>query len=236
MVIDRLRPDLDPPANDGRGVPYYLLLADISGYTAFLSRVESTHQVDLSGVMPAGYEILGQLLEAVVGGIQPAFAVEQIEGDAVFASAAADALDGQGEATLALLRTAYDAFSERREHAKATTDHICTACPLVGTLELKYILHRGTAIRLRTRVHSDLHSPAVNVVHRLLKNDIRERIDYQPYIFCTEQAAASLGLSGGGLQHDEIYADVGTISGEIFTIAKTATRSPSSSRPPPANV
>ena len=224
VTIDRAMPDSVPAATDERAAPLYLLLADISGYTSFLSGVETAHQVDLSGAMPAGYEILGELLDAVVDGVQPVFAIEQIEGDAVFASTVADALDGQGAAVLALLQDTYDAFSERRERAKSATDHVCTACPVVSRLELKYVLHRGNAVRLRMRTHSDLHSPAVNVVHRLLKNNVHPRLGYQPYILCTDQAAASLGLTGRGLQHQETYPDVGTISGEIFTLERTITR------------
>lgn len=217
-------PDSGPAASDERGTPLYLLLADISGYTSFLNGVEIAHQVDLSGVMPAGYEILGELLDAVVDGIQPVFAIEQIEGDAVFASTGAGTLDGQGSALLALLQDTYQAFTERRERAKTETDHVCTACPVVGRLELKYVLHRGNAIRLRTRTHADLHSPAVNVAHRLLKNSVHPRIGYKPYILLTEQAAGSLGLSGRGIQHLETYPDVGTISSEIFTLERAPTR------------
>ena len=41
----------------------YFLLADISGYTAFLANVEQTHGLDFSHGIPAGYDILGALLD-----------------------------------------------------------------------------------------------------------------------------------------------------------------------------
>jgi len=78
----------------------YLLLADISGYTGFLNGVEREHGVDFSGGIPAGYRILGALLDAVVEGVQPTFAIVKLEGDAVFAVAPAEALDGRGEEVL----------------------------------------------------------------------------------------------------------------------------------------
>jgi len=46
----------------------YLLLADISGYTAFTASVERAHGVDFSAGIPAGYAVLGELLDAVVEG------------------------------------------------------------------------------------------------------------------------------------------------------------------------
>lgn len=75
----------------------YLLLADISGYTAFLNGVEGAHGVDFSSGIPAGYEVLGDLLDSVVEGVQPAFAIAKLEGDAVFAVAPAEDLEGQGK-------------------------------------------------------------------------------------------------------------------------------------------
>ena len=53
----------------------YLLLADISGYTTFLNGVERAHGIDFSDGLPAGYEVLGALREAVVDGAQPAIAI-----------------------------------------------------------------------------------------------------------------------------------------------------------------
>src|SRR5213080_2781338 len=65
----------------------YLLLADISGYTAFLNGVEQAHGIDFSSGIPAGYEVLGALLDAVVESVQPVFDIAKLEGDAVFAVA-----------------------------------------------------------------------------------------------------------------------------------------------------
>jgi hypothetical protein len=58
----------------------YLLLADISGYTGFMIGVEQAHGVDVSAGIPAAYSVLGALLDAVVEGLQPDFAVVKLEG------------------------------------------------------------------------------------------------------------------------------------------------------------
>jgi hypothetical protein len=53
----------------------YLLLADISGYTGFMTGVEEEHGVDFSGGIPAAYSVLGDLLDAVVEGVKPDLAL-----------------------------------------------------------------------------------------------------------------------------------------------------------------
>ena len=211
MVADGRSPGLE-------ALPLYLLLADISGYTSFLNGVEETHGVDLSGGMPAGYEILGALLDALVHGVQPRFEVVQLEGDAVFAVSAADSLDGQGRPVVQQLRQVYTAFRNVREEARRATDHICTACLGVATLDLKMILHRGVAVRVGTQKHVELHGPAVNVAHRLLKNTVRTAIGNHPYLFLTDEAAGPLGLVGVGEPHTETYPDVGVIGGQIIRL------------------
>jgi class 3 adenylate cyclase len=197
----------------------YLLLADISGYTAFLNGVERAHGVDFSAGLPAGYEVLGALLDVVVEGVQPAFAIAKLEGDAVFAVAPADDLDGQGDAVLDRLRAVYGAFyGVREERKKSASDHICTGCPVVGSLNLKMVLHRGIAVRQTVASSPELLGPAVNVAHRLLKNSIESRFGYRAYVFLSNAAAAGLGLADIGAEHTEEYADVGWVEGRVIEV------------------
>lgn len=199
----------------------YLLLADISGYTAFMAGVEQAHGVDFSGGIPAGYAVLGALLDAVVEGVQPDFGVAKLEGDAVFAIAPADTLDGQGGSVLSQLQTVHRAFHARRAQARQAQDHVCTACPAVGSLDLKMVLHRGQVVRQTVGSRSELLGPAVNVAHRLLKNTIQARIGYRPYLFLTDAAAVALGLAQIGLEHREEYPDVGLIHGRILDLGES---------------
>lgn len=197
----------------------YLLLADISGYTAFLNGVEQAHGVDFSAGLPAGYEVLGALLDVVVDGVQPAFGIAKIEGDAVFAVAPAEDLDGQGNGVLDRLANVYRAFYDvREERKKSASDHICTGCPVVGTLNLKMVLHRGNAVRQTVGSNAELLGPAVNVAHRLLKNSIESRFDYRAYVFLSDSAAAGLGLADLGAPHREEYADVGPVDGRVIEL------------------
>jgi hypothetical protein len=197
----------------------YFLLADISGYTAFLAGVEETHGVDFSHGIPAGYEILGALLDVVVQGVQPAFAVAKVEGDAVFAVAPATELDAAAGSLLAGLQGVVVRFREvQLEQATGASDHLCTACPVAGTLWLKMLLHRGIGVQVAGGSHTELHGPAVTLVHRLLKNHVAARIGPRPYLFVTDAAAAQLGLADTGLAHVEAYPDAGAVAGRIVTL------------------
>ena len=198
----------------------YLLLADISGYTGFMSGVEQEHGVDFSAGIPAAYGVLGRLLDAVVQGVKPDFSLVKLEGDAVFAAAPAGSLDGQGQEVLDTIAGTYRAFLDARTDAIPANDHVCVACPAVAHLDLKVIVHRGHTVRQSVGASSDLLGPAVTIAHRLLKNTIRDEIGYRPYLFLTEPAASALGLHDVGTAHGETYADAGRIEGRVLELGE----------------
>jgi class 3 adenylate cyclase len=208
----------DPSEAEAAAGERYLFLADISGYTGFMSGVELEHGIDFSDGIPAAYSILGDLLDSVVEGVMPDLALVKLEGDAVFAAAPAARLDGQGDRVLETIHRTYQAFIDARTRAIPANDHICTACPAVAYLDLKVILHRGPAVRQAVGSGSDLLGPAVTVAHRLLKNTVRDRIGARPYLFMTDAAATRLGLEGIGLAHGEEYPDAGQIKGRIVPL------------------
>jgi hypothetical protein len=187
-----------------------------------MAGVEVEHGVDFSAGIPAAYAVLGDLLDAVMGGLRPDFAVIKLEGDAVFVAAPAASLDGHGDRVLATVSATYRAFIDARTAAIPARDHICTACPAVAHLDLKAVLHRGPTVRQSTALGSDLLGPAVTVAHRLLKNTVRDRIGPRPYLFLTDAAAGGLGLEAAGLEHLESYPDVGEVGGRIIELAEAA--------------
>ncbi len=216
--MDQVARSADQTGTDGGAGPRYLLLADISGYTGFMTGVEQEHGVDFSAGVPAAYSILGALLDSVIRGIEPDFTLVKLEGDAVFAAAPAARLDGQGDRVLDDLGTMYRAFVDSRTRAIPSSDHVCTACPAVAHLDLKVVVHRGPAVHQIVGAGSDLLGPAVTIAHRLLKNTIRSRIGARPYLFLTDAAATGLGLPDVGLDHSEAYPDAGEISGRIIEL------------------
>jgi class 3 adenylate cyclase len=218
--VEQAQRFVPPPGEDPPAGERYLLLADISGYTGFMTGVEQEHGVDFSSGIPAAYAVLGALLDAVIQGVEPDFGLVKLEGDAVFAAAPAARLDGQGDEVLNKLGAMYRAFVERRTRAIPANDHVCTACPAVAHLDLKVVLHRGQVVRQTVGSGSDLLGPAVTVAHRLLKNTIRERIGFRPYLFLTDAAATALGLSQVGLAHREEYPDAGRVLGRIVELGE----------------
>jgi class 3 adenylate cyclase len=218
--VERAERSGPPTGADAPAGERYLLLADISGYTGFMAGVEREHGIDFGAGIPAAYSVLGALLDAVIEGVEPDFAVVKLEGDAVFAAASAASLDGQGDRVLEKLGATYRAFTDGRTRALPASDHLCTACPAVAHLDLKAVLHRGHAVRQAVGSGSDLLGPAVTVAHRLLKNTIRERIGFRPYLFLTDAAATALGLSQVGLAHREEYPDAGRIQGRIVELGE----------------
>ena len=204
----------------------YFLLADISGYTGFMTGVERAHGVDFSAGIPAAYAVLGDLLGAVSDGVEPDFEVVKLEGDAVFAAAPAARLDGLGARVLDKLKATYGAFIDGRTRAIPARDHVCTACPAVARLDLKMVLHRGYAVRQVVGSGSDLLGPAVTVAHRLLKNTVRERIGTRPYVLMTGPAATALGIPQVGREHHETYPDAGRIEGRIVELDELGDEGP----------
>jgi hypothetical protein len=63
----------------GRGT---LLLADISGYTAFLQAVAAAHVAEMAAgrFVPKAYPLLTSLLDGIVGRIAPPFLLSKLEG------------------------------------------------------------------------------------------------------------------------------------------------------------
>ena len=207
----------------GDAADRYLLLADISGYTGFLGGVAKQHGEDFSNGLPAGYRVLGELIDLLIDGLPPGFELVKVEGDAVFAAAPAADVDGKGAMVLDDLGSTYRNFiTQRNAMALTARDDKCDACLVVNTLDLKAVVHRGFAVQQSVGRRADFVGPAVNVAHRLLKNTVREVIGYRPYVLLSAAAASKLGVAERGIEHQESYADVGVIDTRIIDLAELA--------------
>jgi len=120
----------------GRGT---LLLADISGYTAFLQAVAGAHAADMAAgrFIPKAYPLLTSLLDGIVGRIAPPFVLSKLEGDAVFAFAAEGELGVRGQSVVDCLTACYDAYRARLDEARGIMACTCDECLSIGGLELK---------------------------------------------------------------------------------------------------
>jgi hypothetical protein len=135
----------------------FLLIADITGYTAYLASGEIEHAPTIAG----------DLLETVIGRLEPPFRLAKFEGDAAFLWVE----DGRAEGSLLLdaIEAAYVAFRRRlRSIAQATTCD-CNACARAPQLDLKFFLHHGQYVRSRIAGRDELAGASIILVHRLLK-------------------------------------------------------------------
>src|SRR3989442_14624953 len=90
-------------SEDIRAEEGFLILADISGFTAFVAGTELEH----------GAQVTGVLLEAVMRRLAPPLEIQELEGDAVFAIGADGALP-DGSVLPALLADAFGVFKEEQ--------------------------------------------------------------------------------------------------------------------------
>jgi class 3 adenylate cyclase len=178
----------------------YLVLADISGFTSFLSTSELDH----------AHDILDSLLQVVVDCLAPPFTVLTVEGDAVFACARENKID-RGEFLLELFEMTYTAFRDRIETIRRHTTCRCAACTSVPSLDLKFISHFGTYVARDMAGSYTLIGSDVNLVHRLLKNHVSEETGWHAYTLLTESAIQRLGVSPASMRKiDEEYEHLGT--------------------------
>jgi len=176
-----------------------LVLADISGFTAFVTTTELEH----------GPALVAELLGEVMRRLSPPLEIQEVEGDAVFALGA-DRVLAPPAALLDVLEDAFVAFKSRQRELQADESCSCHACRSVGSLDLKIVAHHGRFLRQMVGDRSQAAGVNVVLVHRLLKNGLPGRA----YILLTEAALRWAGLSpsrAGLLAHTERYEYFGDV-------------------------
>ena len=161
----------------------YLVLADISGYTSFLAKVELEH----------ANEILADLLEVIMDKFQSLLTISKLEGDAVFAYVDESTVP-RGETLLELIEGTYVAFRQRRDTSKRATICTCKACQSMPSLELKFFVHHGSFIVQQVAGTQELVGSDVNLAHRLMKNHIFEHTGWKAYAMFTRIAMQCMQL------------------------------------------
>jgi uncharacterized protein YndB with AHSA1/START domain len=182
--------------------PTCLLIADISGYTGYLTDVELDHAQD----------ILADLIGGVVSALRPAFRLAKLEGDAAFTYLTADAVDGS--MLLDTIERCYFGFRRRRRDVRQATSCGCNACVRIPDLDLKFVVHHGLALVQQVAGRRELLGTDVIVVHRLLKNDVVERLRLPAYALFTQaclDAAAIRPGELGMLPITETYERIGSV-------------------------
>jgi hypothetical protein len=187
----------------------FLLVADLTGYTAYLSGAEIEHAPTIAG----------DLLETVVGRLEPPFRLAKLEGDAAFLFVE----DGRAEPALLLdaIESCYLAFRRRLRSIEQATACDCAACRTAPRLDLKFFLHHGQYVRTTIAGRDELAGSSVIVVHRLLKgatashaHDADGRAN--GFVVYTEDAIQAVGLDpdvaglAGGRETIEHLGEIAT--------------------------
>jgi hypothetical protein len=159
----------------------FLVLADISGFTAFVTRTELEH----------GPPIIAELLEAVIHRLAPPLEVQEVEGDAVFAFGL-DRVIVPAATLLDVVGDAFGAFTARRQELAADETCGCRACRSVGELELKVIAHHGVFLQQTVAGRRQLGGANVILAHRLLKNRLTATAGY---LLLTEAALRRIDIA-----------------------------------------
>jgi hypothetical protein len=160
----------------------FLVIADLTGYTAYLSGSEIEHA-------PV---IAGDLLETVVGRLEPPFRLAKFEGDAAFLFVEGGRADGS--LLLDAIEAAYIAFRRRLRSIDQATSCDCNSCRLAPKLDLKLFLHHGAYVHGSIAGRDELAGPDVILVHRLLKGTTAETAQAKGFALFTRAAVDALGL------------------------------------------
>ena len=85
-----------------------------------------------------------------------------------------------------LTERCYFGFRRRRRDVRQATSCECNACSRIPDLDLKFVVHHGEAIVQKVAGRQELLGSDVIVVHRLLKNEVVERLDIGAYALITQ--------------------------------------------------
>jgi uncharacterized protein YndB with AHSA1/START domain len=185
----------------------YLLLADISGYTKFLTGTELEH----------AQAIIRELTMLVRGRLSPPMTFVKVEGDAVFCYAD-DAVFRDGERFIELIEVCYFDFSNRLLNMARNTTCPCSACAAIGSLDLKFVCHYGRFVVDTDARGVDLAGPDVILVHRLLKNTVTESAGVQAYALLSDACLQRLPQAVDLPRHEERYESFGTTTAGVHDL------------------
>jgi hypothetical protein len=175
-------------------------IADISGYTHFVSGVELDHAQD----------IIADIMDTLVRALRPPFRLAKFEGDAAFVYALADKMDGS--ALQDSIEQAYLAFRKRLRNIRQASSCECQACGRMQSLDVKFVIHHGEFIRQKMAGREELAGRDVILVHRLLKNDVAKTFGPHAYALYSDACVQAMGIdpaAQGPSEHAEAIEHIG---------------------------
>ena len=194
----------------------FFVIADISGYTAFVAQNDLAHA---QGVLA---EITGLLIEK----LSAPFRFVELEGDAVFVFAPDVAVE-DSERLVDIMEVCYAAFRTRLEQMSINSSCECTACKAIPDLDLKFVAHHGSYLPQQTPTGTKFVGAPVIAVHRLLKNEVVARTGIRAYALLTDAfvGRARFGDRGLGLpEYVEEIPHLGRIGSRVIDLSSSIER------------
>ncbi|MBI2794397.1 MAG: DUF2652 domain-containing protein [Ignavibacteria bacterium] len=188
----------------------YFVVADISGYTAFLTQSELDH----------AEVVLDILIKAQIELLYDPFVVNSFRGDGILAYV----LDNSGTYGLEFLHRldeVYYNFTIQRETMYRNSTCPCQACRNIPTLDLKFFVHHGNFMLQKMGDREEMLGPDVIVVHRMMKNNVKEQTGVGAYTLLTDTALDALGLENLRsklIPYQDEYEHIGKINMYVYDL------------------
>jgi hypothetical protein len=179
-----------------------LVLADISGYTSFITNRETS--------LLHAEQIITSLLEAMIDRTEHPLTLNKLEGDAAFFWAESGADPGAAmRDALAQVQALFAAFDDKLAQVGAERANCtCEACANISGLRIKAFVHCGEVAVKQVRQFEELAGSEVILVHRLMKNHLAER----EYVLMSAAATDAWPLpDGAGRAHAEDFEGLGEL-------------------------
>ena len=188
----------------------FLLIADITGYTMFLTRSELEH----------AQAILDALFKSIFAEIKAPIILSNLQGDAALAYLP-DVNVPQRQFPLDAVERIYCSFSNTLGAMRLNTTCSCNACRNMNQLDLKFFLHHGAYATQEMAGRTELQGPEVIRLHRLMKNSVTSSTGIKAYALVTEQAAEAIGLPqffAAAIRHIENIGEFGDTVCHVYDL------------------
>ena len=189
----------------------FLLIADITGYTMFLTRSELEH----------AQGILDALFKSIFAEIKAPIILSNLQGDAALTHLP-DVNLPQRQFPLDAIERIYCSFANTLGAMRLNTTCTCNACRNMNLLDLKFFLHHGTYATQEMAGRTELQGAEVIRLHRLMKNSVTAATGIKAYALVTEQAADAIGLPdffAGSIRHVENLSEFGETVCYVYDLA-----------------
>jgi hypothetical protein len=181
------KPQLQPLAAAATAEPVLLILADISGYTRYMTANVRT--------LSHSHTIIAELIQAIASAVEIPMELVELEGDAIFLFCRKQRDPAiwkqQRELICRKLMQFFQLFRARLLELRRSNVCTCHACAHIDQLSLKVLVHSGEALVHRVLQFNKLSGVDVILIHRLLKNSVGR----PEYLLLTDAAYHDLQFS-----------------------------------------